>query len=239
MSEFTEKKLEFEPKEWIHNPFIIIFADALMCAHLSEDPKHPEPVRGMLVRTSIMHSVLAIECVANCVVAKIPRNHRFRVQAERWPALDKYDLYLLCFPHQRSIPRDNEHVKVLRELISLRDSYVHPRATNFPITRIGEQDGKPKMTSTVEVKSTPKLAPMSFAWTTKDAKIVLKSLVEFFRLFFVELCGFKPDTVGIILSTVVKCSDGDRIADIGDYRKVLGLSKTLELEISFMGLNKV
>ena len=189
----------------------------------------------MLVRSSIIHTVFAFECAANACLSQLPRAHRFRDQAEKWDPLEKFDLFLLSLPSQPKLPRDNKAVRAMAALIKLRRRYVHSRSQRFPL-RLGDDDGQPKITITLTGEHTGAIPPMPLAWDQSHPKQALSDMLSFFRLLFVDLCRYKKPQITMLLSTMLRSSDGYRVADPGRHGMLLKLAAGLELDIEFLGL---
>jgi hypothetical protein len=218
------------------NPFKMHLTDALLAIHLAKEAKigAPEParaIRSMLCRTGVSHAVFAFECAANCFLDQIPRTRDFREKAEQWPALDKFDLYLMSVPGAPKLPRDDVRVKAMVDLIKIRDKHVHPRIVTHPVSKSDTAD----ILISLELPETQtlKLVPMGMAWTWKDGSLAINTVLDFLRLF-IGLTKVSAMRVRAILSDVVKCKDGLREADTGRYDDLLKISTTIGVDVSFL-----
>ncbi len=127
---------DFEMTEIVINPFSMHLSDSILAAHLAmeNDGGARSEVLNMFCRTSIAHAVFALEAAANSFIDRLPRNHRFRDQAEKWPTIEKFELCLLTSPGSPSLPKDSKVVSSLRALMKMRDRHVHPRSFRMPLT---------------------------------------------------------------------------------------------------------
>ncbi|MDQ6911942.1 MAG: hypothetical protein M3119_00240 [Verrucomicrobiota bacterium] len=218
------------------NPFKMHLNDAILAAHLAKNtafgtPAEARAARVMLCRTAVAHAVFAFESAANCFLDRIPRGRAFRDKAEKWSALDKLDLYLLSVPAAPRLRRDDLRVKAMIDLIKIRDKHVHPRVVTHPVTA----------TETADIKISIKLPPdpalnmvsLGMAWSVKDAILAINTVLEFLRMF-IQLTRMSAAGVQAILSDVVKCDDGSRIADTGGYDPILVLGLGLEIDVGFL-----
>ena len=218
------------------NPFKMHLSDAILAAHLAQDaridsPKAAQAVRAMHCRTALASAVFAFESAANCFVDRLPRQRDFRDRTEMWPALDKFDLFLLSVPGDPKLPREDPKVKAMMELIKLRDRHVHPRLATYPV----------KKTETADISITIKAAdnvtvdipPLGFTWTTENAISAINVVLDFLRLFF-QLTRIPDAGIRAIMSDIAKCKDGLRQMDVGNYDTVLKLGSTIGVDVAFL-----
>jgi len=238
MSDSKDVKQEIleSAETWTENPFIPLLADAVMQAHLSEQKQYYPEVRLMLARSSVMHSVFALEAAANCCIQQIPRNHRFRKKAEKWDCLEKFDMYLLTRPNQPVLPRDNKLVEAVNELVGIRHSYVHSRTRIRPVVLTGVE--APQIRLEIGASKYNGIPEMTLAWNDTHAKTALNSIVSFLKYYFVDLCQLDSGGVQFILCSLIKSKEGYRVVDGGNQHKVLSLAKTLNIDLSFLGVTQ-
>lgn len=214
------------------NPFKLLLSDAIFATHLAEENRGHIVGQTMLARSAVIHSVFVLECAANCCIADLPRSNRFRDRAEKWDALEKFDLHLLSLPHQPKLPRDHDVVTGAMSLFKQRHQYVHPRSKHYPV-EMETREGKPFMT--ISSKEEAVIPPLPFLWTIETAKDVLTKVVAFLRLYFVELCRFDKQKIAFLLSSTTKTPEGEYISGTGEHEKLLGLALHLGLDIGFLG----
>jgi hypothetical protein len=223
-------KLGFEMQELVINPFKMHLSDAILAVHLASEGTTIREVKAMLSRTAVAHAVFAIECAANCFLTRIPRNHRFRDQAEMWPAIDKFDLFLLSLPNCPQLPRDDKRLKHVRDLFRFRDRHVHSRTIHYSVYQ-------PNTDAHFGVKMPGNqfipMQPVSFAWSEADGLTAIKAALAFLRLV-VELSGLSSLEVEQTLNTFAECGDGRRAVDLGNFDKALTLATTLGIDLAFL-----
>ena len=224
-------------ENWVDNPFTSLLGVSLTFAHLATQPNHHPEIPAMLARSSILHAVFALECAANSCIAVLPKNHRLRAQAEKWEPLDKFDLFLLSLPHQPNLPRDDNIVRHVRELIKIRNDYVHPRTHHHPIQI--KRDERPQPVISISIQGSPLLdiPSMPMTWTAEHAKRAIAAVLEFLRLYFVQVCRFTPPQITKTLFTMIKSPEGHRVVNTSklDLHK---LGQSLGLDLSFLGASK-
>jgi len=185
----------------------------------------------MLARSSVVHSVFAVESAANSLLTKVPRNHHFRDKAELWPILDKIDLYLLARPGSPKIPRDEKIILDFSELIKFRDNHVHPRSARCKVEAPNSEHATFKIVWPGEYSSG--LKPVSFIWDQEDAVRALQISTQFLRRVF-DLASLTKPQVSAILWGHVVCSDGIRSSTVSHFEKILSLATSLDVDISFV-----
>jgi len=225
--------IECEADEVVVNPFSMHLSDAILAAHLADDnvsTARPEVI-AMLCRTAVAHAVFALEAAANSFIDRLPRNHRFRDQAEKWATIDKFELWLLTAPGAPSLPKDSKIVKRLRTLIKLRDRHVHPRASRFTI--------KESKTEGIQISiqwptaHDLEIPPVLLGLTPANAATAIGVVIDFLRLFS-ELSGLSETQFRNHLMGHMVCRDGKREMDIGNFARILRLASSLGLNIDFM-----
>lgn len=205
-------------------------SDAIMAAHIAQNsPQIPDEMRAMLSRTAIASSVFALECAANDFIDRLPKDGHFRSKAELWPALDKFDLFLLSRPSQPKLPRGEEWVRTIAHIIKLRDHHVHPRSVKCKLQQ--PQSGQAAFAIEWPSNQIGPVHPISFGWTAKEAKSVIAALLNFLKHYF-QLATLSPRDISNTLLSVLLCSDEDRAMDFGNFADLIRLAKELDLDIS-------
>lgn len=223
---------EFEMTEIVVNPFSMHLSDSILSAHLAmeNDSKARPEVITMFCRTSIAHAVFALEAAANSFIDKLPRNHRFRDQAEKWPMIEKFELCLLTSPGSPSLPKDNKIVTRLKALLKIRDRHVHPRSLRFPMKESPNEGVAFQLQWPGD--HAINIPPVPFGLTPANAVTAIEVILDFLRLFL-GLSGLTPAQTQMTLMGYVVCPDGNRQMDIGNFLKILNLAKSLSLDVSF------
>ena len=222
---------------WVDNPFTSLLGVSLTFAHLATQPNHHPEIPAMLARSSILHAVFALECAANSCIAVLPKQTRLRDQAEKWEPLDKFDLFLLSLPHQPNLPRGDKIVQHVRELIKIRNDYVHPRTRHHPIQNERDERSQPVFSISIQGSALLDIPSMPMTWNAEDAKRAIAAVVDFLRLYFVEVCHFAPSQITKTLFTMIESPEGHRVANTSKLH-LQKLGQSLGLDLSFLGASK-
>ena len=222
---------EYSMRHLVINPFKMHLSDAILATHLAKSAEGPEEVKSMHSRTAVAHAVFALECAANCFLALVPRNHQFRDKAEMWPILDKFDLYLLSLPHRPAIPRDHPTVTKLNHLIKVRDAHVHPKKMKMKVT----ESKLPGVSFKIDFQGVHSsgLSPAHFSWTHTDASKAISIVLDFLRLLM-GLSGMSSNQLAFNLATLMECDDGCRETEFGNFNRLLNLSESIGVDVSFL-----
>jgi hypothetical protein len=77
------------------------------------------------------------------------------------------------------------------------------------------------------------IPPFPLGLTPANAVTAIGTILDFLRLF-VSLSGLTSSHVQTILMSYVVCPDGNRPVDIGNFSKLLRLSESMKLDLSFI-----
>lgn len=228
-------KFGMEMHKIILNPFKMHLSDAILATHLARHADGRPEINTMLCRTAIAHAIFSLECAANCFLNRVPRNNHFRGKAEMWPILDKFDLYLLTRIRSPKLPRDDKQIKVIEELIKIRDRHVHPRNLTMEISESNNSSHSLKIKWPGDYCSG--VAPASFMWSHTDASTAINAILDFLRLFM-NLAHLTSSQVTAALTTTIVCTDGDRFADVANFDKILKLADSIDVNLDFLMKDK-
>ena len=176
-------------------PFIDRLADAI---ELSSDGNNEQ---GAAIRSSIMTSVFALECAANCLLWHVFKQKSGGIHAslERGlSTLDKFEISALQMDPKEKFDRGATPCQKAKDLIDRRNQFVHPKVRQI--------DMKPEFPNNPEiaVEFTPKIVPHqedesvsglpddASTWTLDDSKMAVKIVVEFLDWFFIDVCKQTP-----------------------------------------------
>ncbi|MEY2495606.1 MAG: hypothetical protein QOJ45_2098 [Verrucomicrobiota bacterium] len=230
----SSKAQGIEMHEISLNPFKMHLTDAILSVHLAKEAQlgsagAAHAIRAMLCRTAVAHAVFALESSANCFVERLPRSKEFREKAEMWPALEKFDFYLLSVPGAPKLPQDDKRVKATKDLIKLRDRHVHPRIVTYPVSQSETADIRIQ----IKMPETQTLNIPPFGWSIENAVTAINAVLDFLRLFS-HITTIPAAGIRAILSDNMKCKDGTRVADTGHYNKILTVSRTIGVDVEFL-----
>lgn len=165
-------------------------------AHDVDEEQDEDGYQFTYVRSSILNTVLLLECAANCCIdaLKLPRS--FQEDIDKLPFLSKYEFFLRRVNASANFDRGCRELQQAAELKSVRDGYVHPRVSKGPwieVLQVWETDSD--ATRMLKIPRNPN------GWCSEHGVVALKAANDFFNRFFLSWCEFDSDTVcGILLS---------------------------------------
>ncbi len=157
----------------------------------------------VLAKASITTTALGLECAAYCCFRRVKMSGELVERLHRGlPSLDKYDLlHWICT--KRPLDRGNRHVRQAKELLSLRNSLVHPKVVRktLPVkkhVRVGD-----------EATFDPQIPPLEMlkipgderTWGPEHSRLAIIAALEFFNFFFVDACKSNVTALSAILCT--------------------------------------
>ena len=172
--------------------------DSVMLSYMAHDIDIDKDEHGYLfplIRASIIQSIILLECGANYCIGSLALAGRFFDDIDKLPYISKYEFFLSVVKPDKKFDRGCIEIQQVKELKSIRDSYVHPKIKKEKYFEIGESAwdtdfGKTKM---LQIPRAPK------DWRPEHTIVVHKAVNEFFNKFFLDLCEFDKDTICAIL----------------------------------------
>lgn len=153
-----------------------------------------------LCRSSVLSSALSFESAANCCIESLNVNDRFikdlSKEIDRLPALSKFEFILNELKPTKKFDRGCLIVQKAQEIKQIRDRYVHPKVRKKEWVEISKNVWDADFGETDILK-----VPIKFhRWKISHAIDVLRSVNEFFNLFFLDWCELDTNTVcGLLL----------------------------------------
>lgn len=193
---------------------------------------YEDDVIGPFVRSSILNSVLLIECGANCLIDVLNLPGQFYGDIEKLPVLSKFEFFLSRINSRQVFDRGCKEVQSISELKSIRDFCVHPKVKKARYQKIGENlwDADYGNTTLLQFPREPQ------KWTRQLAISALKAVNDFYNIFFLEWCNLRTDAVVDILLSSDKA---DIHSPIGAYiDSVGGLDRAVKdwgVDFKFLG----
>lgn len=192
--------------EFIHVGFLDLLCDAIYHYRESLESKDSYVVNRS-ARASITASFLSLECCANALLQSLELPKSLYDDYERLSAISKIETYLNFTNSEKSIERSDNRVQKIKELIKVRNQFVHPKSTKIN-TEIGEpQDRKdiwmiPMSLEGVHHKgiNIPKSA---LFWSSENALSVLVVIFDFFDYLFTSLTPLHDIKRATLLNRVV------------------------------------
>lgn len=175
--------------------FDLILVDSLEFLFLSMDYPSYDEQNQRFARSSIISSLLLIECAANICIASLNLEKNILNEIDRLPILGKFDFYLRVNFRKRHLNRGNHHIEIIKELKKIRDMLVHPKSHKLEVEIQPDGTGKAEaeVTRNLEVAYDP-----SF-WDDSQALIILKAVHEFLEFFFKQQCKFSSTKTSNLL----------------------------------------
>lgn len=193
--------------------------------------EYPDDVISPLIRSSIMNSILLLECGANCLVDAMELPSKFYNDIEKLPFLSKFEFFL---NKHSEVPFDRgcKEVQAVAELKSIRNLYVHPKVKKTKYEHIVDNLGVIDHGKTKQLEFP--LAPNE--WNTEHAIIALKSVCAFYNKYFIEWCNLSVDAVVDLLMSSDKANIAQPPGYAIDY--VGGLDRAVKewgIDLNFLG----
>lgn len=192
-------------------------------------------------RSSVIASALSIECAANCLLgsAKLPR--ALSKDLDKLPPLSKIDAALRLMSACK-LDRGRNEVQKVSELITARNEYVHPRATNInagiaPLEDAGKNWLLP-MTLDGEHWPTIGIPKKGMFWSKDSSLAALKAISAFFKYVFVELLNASNNDLHCMLPSLIQIEDFDLIAIFEEFSSELKSALEFEVDFSFFGVHQ-
>lgn len=220
---------------YLDRPFVTLLADAIQLALLAEHTPESH-MEHVFARSAIMNAVFSLEAAANLTLDNLSQivPSRLQDQIDRFPLIEKFEFFLFIRTGESTLDRGNLIVQYVRELIRLRNYYVHAKVKRYP-AQVHELDEEKKTFKfEQEVEETQFLAiPKSLAkWNQEHAISAVKATVEFLNYYFVELCHFEAEETRRFLYYLLGGSVG---ISQRDYDLLKQCERKWSLRIEFLG----
>lgn len=215
----------------VDRPVLKILHGACL-AMVSADSTDDKELRSLLVKHSVLHCGLTIEAFANCLVYDVKLHKKLSEKIDRMPALDKLSLGLrLRFNRDPRLDR-NEY-EIIKEVFSLRDSYVHQKVKKTTVKISSSTDAQKVLHKSKKHTKKLKVPLDSDSWQIKHAIAVVKKTVEFMNFFLFKECELSIDACDSVLLTTIE--DGPSVhtlvlKNLDDIRDVLKEKYSIKME---------
>ena len=184
-----------------------LIEDSLRFLFMCAEEKDHE-LTQLFARTSSIYSMLLLEASANVCIDCLDLERSIYKDVDKLSVLAKFDFYLRASGKQQSINRGNIYAQRVQEIKTLRDSFVHPKMTKVNWEVIDEESDH--QVSRAEITKMMKIAKDPRYWGFDDLLVITKSVHEFLRHFFIELCGMSTaESCGTLFSESKVPSPGD------------------------------
>lgn len=230
------RDMNIEDREHHLRTFEDLLYDSVYLLYFALDTNqddYPDDVISPLVRSSIMNSILLLECGANCLIDALDLPGKYYSDMEKLPFLSKFE-YFLNIHTNNPFDRGCKEVQAIAELKSIRDFYVHPKVKKAKYEHVTDDYW------VVEYGKTKQLgfprAPGD--WNTEHAIISLKSVCNFYNKYFIEWCKLGSDAVVDLLLGSEKADIsrpvGAAIDCVGGLDRAV---KDWDIDFKFLGKN--
>jgi hypothetical protein len=191
---------------------------------------------------------LVIECVSNCCIRILRMEPESEAELELAKTFVKYDAFLLAVTRgKKHVPRKHELTRKIASLLSIRNSFVHPKITSVSFTQKGHKLdlNKSKLWPYVDIPRDRK------QWLPLHAYRAFVAMSDFLNFYFFDLCGFDAtdindrQTVARIfhseiefaasLSSGIKAGDRRQVVPANPTIEVMTLIKKFDLDCGFLG----
>lgn len=152
---------------------------------------YPDDVIRPFTRASILNSILLLESAANCLIDALDLPGQHYRDIEKLPMLSKYEFFLGKINPDKKFERGISEVQKIVELKTIRDFYVHPKVKKSKWNKIAENvwDTDYGATNQLRFPRDPS------GWRKEQAVLALKTVNDYFNMYFLQWCGFTCDTV--------------------------------------------
>ena len=166
-------------------------------------------------RSSIISSALVIECIANCLLDSSDFSKQYVKDLDKLNSMTKIETYLHlhrinCFDNGRCI------VQQIKELIKLRNSFVHPKVTRKKVdiqkSQIDNLNGFEATqfemsTGHSSIKPALGVSTQSNQWTSQDSHTCLLAVRDFLYYLFIETLQFESQEIVRVVYPQTVCRD--------------------------------
>jgi len=183
--------------------YLLYLACDLNFDDFKDDVIHP------CARSSALNSLLIAECAANCLIHSMELSSSLHKQIEKMPTLAKYEFFLSRRRAERVFDYGMKQIAALKELLELRNEYVHPKVEREKYEKIDEGMWAANYGNTKILK-----IPYDIdIWQVKHSVYALKAVSDFLNLFLLEWCEMKTsETINILLIDEKVDVQGDWVA---------------------------
>lgn len=185
---------------WTFNAFASLLSDAIAFDIQAQNGEFQDfPIVNRYTKASFINAAFSIESAANACIARLQYPEIAIDQIDRATVIDKFDI-LYQVSSGKKVDRGSKPFQCVREIIGLRNGYVHPKLDKVQLN-ISQTEDKDRTYERPEehTKETQFLKiPRKFdIWTGKESRVVVKETISSLNHLFIELSSLTPK----------KCSD--------------------------------
>ena len=192
---------------WTFIAFASLLSDAIAFDIQAQTGESQDfPTVNRYAKASFINAAFSIESAANACIARLQYPQIAIDQIDRATVIDKFDI-LYQVNSGKKVDRGSKPFQCVREIIGLRNGYVHPKLDKVQLN-ISQAEDKDRTYERPEehTKETQFLnIPRKFdIWTGKESRVVVKETISFLNHFFIELCSLTPKECSVLLAIYTK-----------------------------------
>ncbi|EPV2532126.1 hypothetical protein ACV28K_004712 [Vibrio alginolyticus] len=150
------------------------------------------------VRASVINTCLLLECGANCLIETLDLPKQFFDDIDKMPFLSKFEFFLNKVNPSQKFDRGALVVQRVKELKTIRDSYVHQKVKKSKYEIISSTVSEADYGCTEQLKF-PR-APKK--WRSEHAVSALKAVNDFYNEYLLNWCALNTQqTVDLLLGS--------------------------------------
>lgn len=214
--------------KYIHVGFIDLLSDAIY-QHGMAAESNDDYIENRCCRASISASVLALECFANALLQSLDISKKLREDLDRLPSISKIETYLQILRAKNNIDHGDNRIQKAKELIQIRNQFVHPKTTKSDSEISEPQDGNTHwivpMKLEISMYKELKIPRSENHWREGDSAIILEATFQLFDYLY-NLIPSMPNKRAIFLnrnqikSVIMPCIYGEFDAEYAKATKM-------------------
>jgi len=197
------------PAQHQYSPFFDFLADALF-QHRQAVAAEGQFSRNRFSRAAIIASALSVECLANCLIFNLNLPADQFIEADRQKPLDK----IARFFNNESLVGFSKGVRTsqrCRELLKIRDAYVHPKNTPNSAVLDSLQDAGNKwaIPISIDLPLWPllKIPLATFAWDSQSSAVALEAAFRFHHYVLSKIQEAARHDLAVLLASRMKLDE--------------------------------
>jgi hypothetical protein len=220
------------PTPLILRPFLESYTDAIRLADASLIADQID-LSAALAKSSILHSVFAIEAMANGFLSGLGYSSKLLEGLDRLQPLEKLDIAVSSRFGQQ-LDRGRLETQRIADLFALRNAYVHAKARN--VTTTYHQDEKILELPT-ESWNALQIQKEPHRWRSPEAKKCLIAVDDFVSYYCKTLAGFSTPQAMKDLLPGILVDKVFQVTIVIEHRDILrGAKKTWNLKLDWIDL---
>jgi hypothetical protein len=192
-------------------PIVLIYPfystlDTAMRLTLTAQNIESKDTKNILAKSAIIHCALAIEALANSLIANLNLQSKFEESIEKLDTISKLQMFYMVWKSSPNMDRGQKCIQIFQEFISIRNTYVHPKS--YSVKAEKTEDGN----YTIPIKDHYKILNIkkdNNVWSGEDAVLCLNHLLKALDWFIIDSLGLCNKRVEDIIFFNIKKKDGN------------------------------